>query len=148
MSKYCTIGGSITYENQEAFDNAIHLLENGGWIKNGFMINELGNRICDTSDTSDVDIARKAFCIPVFLYRNLGAVLDSLFKGGKGEVVWTSTDSGFKGGVIVDGEETIYDLEKWAKENMEQEASLPPEDFAELCEWQQDVEREFFEEFS
>lgn len=145
MSMYCTIGGSITYKNQEDFDNAINLLVNGGWMKDGFMLDELGNHL---ENTSDVDFSSKAFNIPVFLYYNLGAILGNLFKGGKGEVVWTSTDGRFDGGVIVNGKETLYDLEKWAKENMEQKDSLPPENFAELCEWHQLVEREFFEEFT
>lgn len=145
MSQYCTIGGSIGYERQEDFDNAIHLLEVGGWLKDGFMVDELENRICDTSD---VDISRKAFCIPVYHYHNLGGLLQNLFKGGKGEVVWTTTDGDFQGGVIVNGQETLYDLEVWAKENMEEENSLPPDDIAELDEWQQEVEQEFFEEMS
>jgi hypothetical protein len=112
MSKYCTISGSIGYERQEEFDNAIALLEKGGWLKDGFIVDECGNKI---SEETDVDVSERAICIPLFLHRNLGGLLDDLFKGGKGEVVWTSTESGFAGGVITDGVETSYDLIKWAK---------------------------------
>ena len=43
--------------------------------------------------------------------------LDNLFAKGKGKVVWASSDEDFKGGVIVDGKSTVYNLAEWAKSN-------------------------------
>jgi len=147
MSMYCTISGSISYEKQEDFDKALSLLQVGGWLKDGFILDEMGTRI---SEEADVDISGRAIRIPLFHYRNLGGFLDKLFVGGKGEVIWTSTDGCFDGGFIIDGKEISYDLTKWAKENMPEEDADPPDenDFDSYCEWQQEVEQTFFEEMT
>ena len=41
--------------------------------------------------------------------------LVNLFANGNGKVVWASSDGEFEGGVIVDGKETVYNLDEWAK---------------------------------
>ena len=149
MSTYCTIGGLIHYEKEEDFQAALAILKEGWLDDEGYMLTEDEHRIDEVEPS--VDAVERDIFIPLFHYRNLGYVLNDLFKGGKGKVIWTCTDGCFEGGVIVDGKETHYDLEKWAAEgeNMEFEEDRTPPDvekeFDDYCEWQGEVEQAFFE---
>ena len=131
MSTYCTIDGTIHYGDQGACDRAIHHLHHKGWLdgKERF-ISEYGAG--PIVDQSTVDRNAKSIYIPLGCYRNLGAHLNELLVGSNTNyIVWGTTDGAYQGGVIKDGVETLYDLEKWAKE---------PEQVEELGEWIDDIE--------
>lgn len=147
MSFYATIQGQIQYKTQEAFDAAVKLLADGGWIDaEENMVDECGTPI-DNGPCAPIDREHKVITFPLFHYRNLSRLLNSLFIGGEGQVIWTSTDGCFDGGVIENGSETYYNLRDWAaKEGLE----LVPEDtedFDALCDNQQDIEQEFHASF-
>lgn len=145
MSCYCTISGFIRYEKQEDFDAALAVIES--WYDMDYCTDECDERINDDTEP-DINRSARIITIPLFLHRNLGYHLNEIWTGGKGRVVWTCTDGCFEAGYIIDGKETTFDLEKWAKENMEEENATPPnvEDFDAFCEWQAEVEQAFFEE--
>jgi hypothetical protein len=122
MSFYATINGQITYPDKEAYDKACKLLgmgEKGGWVdKNGYFVDECGNRFFDDPDP-DCSPVHLSIIIPVGHYRNLSRLLDALTENTKSEVVWTSTDGCFSVGIIENGVETTYRLDERAKENLE-----------------------------
>ena len=93
MSFYATILGTIRYETRKAFNSAVGLLDDGSWLRDGFILNEIDRKI---SDQADVDAKALTIRIPFHLHRNLTSRLDKLFIGGKGKVVWTSTDGCFR----------------------------------------------------
>jgi hypothetical protein len=144
MSFYATIQGSICYKNEADYEAAKAILVNGGWLNaDGFILDETDNPI---NESGVPNVEPHSISIPYSLHRNLTRVLDQLFVGGKGTVVWTSTDGCFSGGVIVDGNETTYDLAQWAKENVEEPAPNADDDFDDYCEWLAEVEDEFQQE--
>ena len=118
------------------------LLDDGGWLRGGFILNETDRKIMLQAD---VDAKALIIRVPYHLHRNLTSLLDKLFIGGKGKVVWTSTDGCVSAGVIVDGKETAYDLCRWAAETLK--AGAPPDpdmDLATHIRWLRKVERAFF----
>jgi hypothetical protein len=146
MSLYYTIAGGIQYERQEDFDAAVRLLEDGLWLKDDHFISDTDEQV--TEDAPNLDRENWMIQIPMFVYCKLGNVLNDLFRlGGKGRVVWTCTDGFFEGGVIVDGEETVYNLEQWSEENMP-ESDQPDTEAEEYCQWQEEVESRFLEKYS
>ena len=144
MSTYATVGGYIVYAEKKDFESAVSLL--GSFVDSeGYFLDEMGERIGETAgaDASDLTII-----FPLALQRNLASMLLNLFVGGKGTVVWTTTDCNFQGGVIVNGEETLYDLTEWAEENDIGESPAPdPKDAENWNEYSQEIEQEFFAEF-
>jgi hypothetical protein len=145
MSVYTTIAGRIRYRDEFALRAAYSLLETGGWLRDGHLLNESGRPI---TSVPNVDQEALTLDIPLSLYRGMARFLDAdkLFVGGKGKVVWSSTDGVFAAGVIVNGVETGYDLKKWAKEQGYTEDDLPAvDDPEEVASWQNEVERDFFE---
>jgi hypothetical protein len=115
MSTYFTMQGRIQYEDQESFDRAAEWLVAQEYVsKDGCPLDECGNRL---TEYPTVHPTTRVIEIVFSYYRNLGRYIETLFIGGKGEVVWTSTDGMFEGGVVVDGEETNYDLAEWAKKH-------------------------------
>lgn len=143
MSFYATIVGTIQYENQADFDQAIELLKNG-FIEEGFFIDERGVPV---SDEPTIDASTRTIEIPFHYYRNLAAALDRLFSlHGRGRVVWTSTDGVFKGGIIEDGKETPFNLTEWASENVAQKQPNPSKQPQRYVHWQRRVEQKFFED--
>jgi hypothetical protein len=148
MSQYCTISGEIKYNTDEDFERALNLLKTGGWVNSeNHFVDETEFRISEETTILPED---RIICIPLCHYRNLGYILEKLFQGATGQVIWTSSDGCFAGGIISDGNETHYDLEEWAKDNMPEEDATPPEieDVENYCEWQQEIEQAFFEDFS
>ena len=148
MSFYATIQGEITFPTQERLDQAVNELTEDGWMKDGKFIDECGN-IFDEQEQPDVQ--GLTLRIPFGLYRNLSRRIDDLTQGTTGKVVYTSTDGCFEGGVWLDGVFTCYDLKLWARENMEEENSLPPDindDFSAYCEWMSEVEMAFHEQMA
>jgi hypothetical protein len=140
MSFYATIQGSISYEKAEHFEAALKVLKDGGWLndKNKF-VDECGN---DISDVDDVSVNDRQIDIPCFCHRNLARVLERLFLGGDGKVVWTTTDGDFGAGIVTPEGDEAVDLVKWAKEH----DMAPPECDPcsdEYTEWMNDVEMEF-----
>ena len=143
MSFYATIHARLVYESQTVFDNA--LVELGDYVDaQGYLVDECDDRI---SDEPNVDRQSRVIEIPFSSHRNLARILERLFQGATGKAVWTSTDGCFEGGVIVNGEETIYDLAKWAADNVEGDAPNVEEQFDEWVEWSVEVEAAFFDEF-
>lgn len=147
MSFYATIHGEIAYEKREDFEAAVKILDEGGWIKDGKFIDECGEVISG----KDIHEESRVINIPYFCHRNLSRVLNELFIGGKGEVIWTSTDGCFDGGVIRNGIEEYHDLRKWAADNNDtlNVESVPEdsEDFDALCDYMQIIEDEFHASF-
>ena len=150
MSFYATISGEITYPNQEELDKAVKCLTDNGWMKDGKFVDECENDIVDNSSVYGLTLT-----IPYAHYRNLSRAigdsavegLPSITKGTKCLVVWSSTDGCFDGGVIEDDKETCYDLDKWGTENVGETQGDWDEHFQERCDWQNDVEVAFHEEF-
>ena len=141
MSFYATMTGEITYPDHESFQAVLNRLENGGWIVDGKFVDETNQPI---DDEPCVDKEHKTIRIPLFCHRNLTRVEFFPDSKGKGYVIGTSTDGCFVGWVSEDGTTTDYDLNDWAKENLEPEQSKRPDDSSdELVEWQTMVENEF-----
>lgn len=152
MSFYATMQGEIQYPDRESFDTIVDQLKVAGWMdKEGYFTDECGTRVnMFEPEHPDIDIEGLIIGIPLCHYRNLSWV-EFFTSGAKGNIVGTSTDGCFEGWTIENGEEVGYDLEKWAAENLEGDDALPPddpEDFENLCIWQQVVEQEFFADFS
>lgn len=154
MSFYATLQGQLTYPDQESFDKIVKLLKDNEYLDDmGFFLDECGQRVFDHEP--NVDKEHLALEIPYAHHRNLARV--SFFSSGvKGTIVGTSTDGCFDGWVIVDGTETFYDLEEWAKNNLEEEDTIPPNQkdydddddyYQDLFEWQSLVECEFHSDF-
>lgn len=141
MSFYVTLEGSLVYEKQADFDRAIEALK--PWLneKNIFVGED------DEPITEESTIDEKTIYIPYYHYRNITRVFNSLIPGNKGWMVWTSTDGCFEGGAIREEVETTYDLNEWGKENIEEEAP-DTEDHENWCEWANEVEQCFNEEFN
>ena len=146
MSFYATITGEITYPNPASFAKMVEELQSGGWVdKNGCFVDECGDKF---SETPNIHPNALVIDIPLAHHRNLSRV-NFFPEGAKGYVVGTSTDGCFEGWVIEDGEEKSYDLEEWAKENMDGEDKVgpdPDDDFDLYVEWQSLVEEAFFDE--
>jgi len=145
MSVYITMNGSLQFPNTEALEKAVKLLTDGGWMKDRFMVDENGDKYGHEEDDLP-DVNGLFLDLPFGLYRNFP--IEHLSPGTKGRVVWTCTDGEFQGCVISDGVETLYDLEKWGKE---QKIEYEPEDGEDepaiQCEWQRLVEFAFMETF-
>jgi len=148
MSVYITMQGDMTFPNKEAYDKAVGLLVEGGWMKEGFLIDECGDKMGNTEDDFPAACSKSlSITFPFGLYRNIGALIDLIRKGTKGRIVWTTTDGGFQGGVISDGEEALTDLEKWGKEQKIEYQREDGESDAEAnCQWANMVEFAFHEE--
>jgi len=146
MSFYATITGEITYQKKENFNKAYYFLRDNGWIKNNKFVNE-DDDFVSTEIENDINEKELTITIPYGHYRNLARIFNKLFKGGTGKIVATSTDGCFEGYIIVDGKETVYNLNDWAKENIENDAPDSEKDFDAYCEWMTDVENAFFEQF-
>lgn len=118
MSTYITAEGTLQYKNREDFLAAKKILEDGGWLKNGFIVDECNDRL-SFSDVPDVDEKGLQINIPFGLHRNLGWVLvaDKVLKGNTGFISYTCTDGCCEAGEICGEKEEHFDLEKWAKEN-------------------------------
>ena len=144
MSFYATIQGQITYQNKEDFDKVVAFLRQNEWVKDDRFIGETENLVSGYKDINEKELT---IAIPYGHYRNLARVFNEIFKGGAGKIVATSTDGVFEGYVIIDGKETVYNLNDWAKENIETKAPDYEEDFDAYCEWMTDVENAFFEQF-
>ena len=148
MSFYATITGELSYKKQEDFDNALNVLEDEKWIKDGFFLDETDDFITDPEDDPNIDEENRVIYVPLSNYRNMVRLFipgSKILEGSKGKIVWASTDGCFEGGVIIDGIEKLYSLEQWAKsQNMEGPPSI--EDFDNYCEWTNEVEEAFFDE--
>lgn len=143
MSFYTTIQGQITYQNKEDFDKVVSFLKQNEWIKDNRFIGETEGLAPDY-DINEKDLI---IIIPHGYYRNLARIFNKLFECGKGKIIATSTDGIFEGYVIIDGKETVYNLNDWAKENAEYGSPDFEDDFDAYCEWMRDVENAFFEKF-
>ena len=145
MSQYLTAEGEFTFPNKEKYEAAVALLLEGGWMdKEGYLLDETEAR---RSEEPDAVAATLTINFPFGLYRNIGAVMDALREDSTGQFVWTCTDGIFSGGVIRDGHEESFDLEKWAKERGLRAMPDPATDFDKYVEWQNEVEEAFLESF-
>lgn len=141
MSQYCTVGGYIEYNSKDDFEKALNLLTEGGWVIGQNFVSETDDLLSEVPD-----IENQTITIPIYHYKNLAGILDALFDGGTGNVVWTTTDGDFQGGVINEIGETLYNLEDWARKEMADEFMEFSEE-PDYAEWQQEVEQAFFEDF-
>jgi hypothetical protein len=151
MSFYATIQGEIKYAKQEDFDAAVNLLEKNDYLKGDFITDECGDVISDQY-SPDIDRKNLSINIPYALHRNLARFLenDKLFKGGTGEVVWTSTDGVFSAGVITKTSENDYheeatELTTWGRKFVDANVPDFEKDFDDFCVWQSAVESAFFD---
>ena len=111
--------------------------------QDGFLLEETGGR---RSEEPDADLDSLTINFPYNLYRNVGSVIDSIMVGTTGLLIWTCTDGMFQGGVIRDGEETTFDLEKWGKEHTTTVMPDAATDFDKYVEWQAEIEEAFMAE--
>jgi hypothetical protein len=153
MSFYATISARLSYEDDETSRRAVSLLEDNGYLGDeeiaDWIVDETGERM---TESPNIDRRERTIEIPLHLHRNLARLLDEqqLFRGATGKAVWTSTDGCFSGGVVVDGEESTYDLDEWAKEHVLEVGQSPPdpnEDLDAWVEYAEEVEQAFFQEF-
>jgi hypothetical protein len=144
MSFYATIQGEITYQKKKDFSRIYKFLKKNKWIKDNRFIGETKNSI---SGYKDIDEKEKIITIPYGHYRNLARIFNKFFEGGEGRIIATSTDGCFEGYIIINGKETVYNLNDWAKENIEDDPPDYEEDFDVYCEWMSKVENTFFEQF-
>ena len=121
---HAEISGKIHYQNLESLKTAVKRLEKGGWITKDHFTDDSGNYIVD--EMPDIDYKKLTIEIPWFSYHNLVFHLDNLF--AKGKVVWASSDEEFEGGVIVDGNGTVYNLAEQARSNGIEEPTHEDED--------------------
>ena len=160
MSTYLTMEGFLTFPNQEALNNAVAMLQQGGWLRKDGVFQDECRDAMEFSDplTEAIDQESLELNFPYGLYRNIGPTLDQIYPGTTGKVVWTCTDGCCCAGVIENGKETVtHDLEKWGKENV----AVPDEIAAALAtggragddeyhqhwaEWMTEVERVFIAE--
>ena len=156
MSTYFSCKAKIKYLNREAFDKAIALLVEGGWLKaNGLFQGESGGNEVEYEVGGCVAEKSLTIQIPYGYYRNLARFFsaDKLFAGAapNSKAVWTSTDGIFSGGICTNeigfNEQTV-DLTEWWSQQGEDDEEVPDadEDFDEYCAWQSEVEAAFFEE--
>jgi len=164
--------GELEYPDEESFERVVSILRSGDWIDSeGFFTDENDNRLTDHPDfQANVDRTHRTIYIPYAVYRNMSQVDFFLNKPPfvsllpvterpastvKGHIIGTSTDGCFTGWFIEDGEETSYDLEKWATEHLQGDDAVVPkeEDFASFDEfnenqhaWQNVVQQAFFDD--
>jgi hypothetical protein len=144
MSIYSMIEGSIVYESQEALDKALGFLRDRHWMNfDDQFINELGD-VINGPMSKESNVEGLTLTIPFFYYRNLSCHIKELFVGGRGKVVWTSTNGDFQGGVETENGCKLYNLFDWAKENAEEPTYS---NVHQMDKWMADVEQQFFEEF-
>jgi len=144
MSTYLTMEGEFTFPTKEKYDSAVALLQSGRWMdQQGYLLDETGVR---KSDEADATPNLLTINFPYGYYRNIGSPIDAFKDGTTGLLVWTCTDGMFQGGVIRDGVEKSFDLEKWAKEHGHAAAPDAATDFDEYVEWQAEIEEEFMAE--
>lgn len=162
MSTYASVGGTIRYNSREAFDKAMALLTSHWLDKDGKFHSEYNSGAINDEQCIFPDDLR--IVIPEAYYRNLENFIPTLFENGVGRVVWTSTDGQFVGGVYTRREKSdklqdvLYSLEDWFKSQVSPEDTTNPEsedyipnvetEFEEYCQWQEEVQNDFFEEFS
>ena len=141
MSTYLTIEGEFIFPTKGKYEAAVALLQEGGWMdQDGYLLDETGDR---RSDEADAVAETLTVNFPYGLYRNIGPTLDLIIGGTTGLLVWTCTDGMFQGGVIRDGAEKTFDLEKWAKERNLAAMPDPATDFDAYVEWQNEIEEAF-----
>lgn len=143
MSEYAYIEGKIQYKTKADFDKAIKVLTDGKWLHENQWVDAEGDEIVISSKP---DYENFIIWIPYHYHRNLNRVLDRITKNTKGMVIATTIDGYWHAKVYENGLKTIYDLKKWAVDNDLPLAKDATE--AERYEWQNKVEREFFEEHS
>ncbi len=147
MSFYATLAGEIKYPDQESFDAVLTRLEAGGWVEDGYFMDETGDKI---TNEKGIDKESLVITIPRFCHRNLSRV-DFFLGGAEGWLVGTSTDGCFQGWVISDGNEDTYELEEWARENLEEGNKEAPDqdvDFDKYADWTSMVENEFHSDYA
>jgi hypothetical protein len=134
MSYYSNIQGEFYFETQEDFEK----FKNNKSLK-------------DWMESFEVDEKKREVKIPSDTYRNLGRYLDALETSNmKGMVIWTSTDGGFEGGVIIDGESTNFELYDWASENYDRDCpdgDDEDDNYDEVDEWMTEVVDAFVDSY-
>ena len=152
MSTYITLQGSLCFPDQVTFAAAVALLEDGGegWIQKGVFVDECKDPLTTPERPATYPDTRE-IVFPYGLYRNIGLVVDQIYPGTTGTLVWTCTDGCFQGGVIDNGVETLTDLEQWAKESEMEKPNEPLIDdggeFDRRADWMTEVEQAFNEEY-
>jgi hypothetical protein len=138
MSFYVTLSGRIRYRTKEALDAALTFLRERGWLDDqNVFLDERGQRMWPRTTLRGMTLQ-----LPRCVYRNLGGTaLDRILAGSEHRIAWASTDGVEAAGVIVDGEETTFELDEWAAEHCqgeeyEGEDDLDLEDeFIDWAEW-------------
>lgn len=141
MSTYITLQGQITFANEDRREMVERALLRGGWMKDGKIVDEAGSPINDEPAFDGMILT-----IPISLFRNIGYCLGEFVKGCKmADLVWTSTDGQFQGGVFEGEKETTFDLEEYAK-TLGDDLDTPPDPDTqrqEYVDWLAEVEHEF-----
>ena len=173
MSKYTYIQGYIKYRNKNALNQAIKILEKGGWMKEDGFVDEIEDPINWDGNETHVNRDNLELIIPFHSYRNLSYVLDDILLGATdANIVGTTTDGDFGGWYIkVEKEEGIrgelknnlnlkpkikeeyFDLDVWAKDNGFEVVEWIDDDendtdnSEEVFEYQREVEDAFHDKY-
>src|SRR5262249_6672391 len=137
VSFYATITGSAHYPTKEAIDVALTRLRKHGWMNDQNDFVDERNRPL-VPDRAPATVEGLTLHVPWTLYRNLASYLDEILAGSKHKIAWTSTDGTYAAGVLIDGNETEFDLEEWAAEHVG-----PPDEGEEDGHYWAEVEFEF-----
>lgn len=142
MSFYARIEGEIKYTNHKEFYKLYRTLRKGFWLdEHGYFLDEGGSRF---SDEPDVIFQQCSIRIPHASHRNL-AHLNFFSSDSVGKIIGTSCDGCFVGWITTPYQDKHYDLTEWAEEHSDEEMPDPETDFDSYCEWQCEVENEFFD---
>jgi hypothetical protein len=134
--------GEITFPNKTNFWNIYKYLRQGFWLDpEGYFLDEGGSRF---TEESNVDFDQLSITIPHASHRNLARV--EFFKNGAiGHVIGTSCDGCFIGWITTEKQDRHFDLDVWAVEELGEYAPDMETDFDSYCEWQCEVENDFFD---
>ncbi|WP_302083128.1 hypothetical protein [Salinibaculum rarum] len=151
MSTYTTTKGTLVFNNDASFDDALDVLREGGWINDNEQFVDEDNR--PIMPWSTVHHDAKVIGIPCAMYRNLSKVLDSLVSlASAASIVGCNEESGTLF-LQTDNETVRLDTVEWAKLHAGDASELKsPDDpnvgTEEFTTWKDTVREEFFTQHS
>lgn len=142
MSFYARMEGEVQYPDAETFWKMYKTLRQGFWLEpEGYFLDEAGSRF---NEKPNVDFDQRIIRIPHASHRNL-AHIKFFLPGAKGKIIGTSCDGCFVGWITTPSGERHFDLIVWADEELGEEPPDPENEFDDYCEWQNEVENNFFD---
>lgn len=142
MSFYARMEGEIQYPNTQTFWKMYKILRQGFWIDpEGYFLDEAGSRL---SEKPNIDFDQKIIHIPHASHRNLAHV-DFFLSQTTGKIIGTSCDGCFIGWITTPKIDQHFDLMTWANSELNEIPPNPETEFDDFCEWQCEVENDFFD---